>query len=275
MKPRPFGTTGLNVSQLGLGTVKLGRQKGVKYPQSFTIPSDDEARALLSHANELGLNLLDTAPAYGTSEARLGKLLFGTRNHWLLCSKAGEEFDPTTGASSYHFSPKHIRMSVERSLTRLNTDRVDILLIHSNGDDREIIEEYGALETLDQLKREGKIIATGMSTKTVEGGLLAAQQADCVMVTWNLAYDEELPVIDYCHTHGKGVFIKKALNSGHVATPTPNTTNSPSLDLPDTDPVQKSFEMIFAHPGVSSVIIGTINQGHLVENVKKVNAVMS
>nr|VFJ57173.1 MAG: Predicted oxidoreductase [Candidatus Kentron sp. DK] len=257
---------GLKVSPLGLGTVKLGRAIGVKYPKSFTIPGDDAARRLLSRARELGINLLDTAPAYGNGEERLGKLLRGARRDWVLCSKAGEEFDIETGESTYCFTPEHIRGSVERSLVRLGTDYIDILLIHSDGNDTEIIKGHGALEVLDDLKREGKIIASGMSTKTVEGGLLAAEKSDCVMVTWNLAYDRDLPVIAYCRAEGKGVLIKKALDSGHAADTGANS--------PQTDPIRKSFEMILAHPGVGSVIIGTIHEGHLEENVRKAGDVL-
>ena len=72
---RPLGDTGLQVSALGLGTVKLGRDQGVKYPSGFTIPDDREARALLDLARDLGINLIDTAPDYGRSEERLGPLL--------------------------------------------------------------------------------------------------------------------------------------------------------------------------------------------------------
>ena len=70
---RPLGSTGLRVSPLGLGTVKLGRDQGVKYPNGFTIPDDAAARALLDQARALGINLIDTAPAYGVSEQRLGR----------------------------------------------------------------------------------------------------------------------------------------------------------------------------------------------------------
>ncbi|MFW8341556.1 aldo/keto reductase, partial [Klebsiella pneumoniae] len=69
---RPLGSTGLRVSPLGLGTVKLGRDQGVKYPNGFRIPDDQQARELLYLARELGINLIDTAPAYGVSEERLG-----------------------------------------------------------------------------------------------------------------------------------------------------------------------------------------------------------
>lgn len=249
---RSLGSTGLEVSIIGLGTVKLGRDQGVKYPTDFTIPDDKTALQLLALARELGVNLLDTAPAYGNSEERLGKLLQGQREDWLICSKVGEEFDH--GKSGFDFSARHTRFSVERSLQRLDTDHIDIVMVHSDGNDEQIIRNEGALETLSELKREGKIRAFGMSTKTLAGGLLAAQSCDCVMVTWNLAQQDEVPVIDFCHQHHKGVLIKKALASGHI----PNSG----------DPVGQSFRMIFAHPGVSSAIVGTINPQHLRSNAK-------
>ncbi|TIH03139.1 aldo/keto reductase, partial [Marinifilum sp. JC120] len=60
-----IGNTGIDVSILGLGTVKLGRNTAVKYPQKFDIPNDQEALTILTTASESGINLLDTAPAYG------------------------------------------------------------------------------------------------------------------------------------------------------------------------------------------------------------------
>lgn len=258
---RPFGSTGIDVSLLGLGTVKLGRDQGVKYPNSFTIPTDHEAKNLIALAQDIGINLIDTAPAYGNSEERLGSLLRGQRDQWVICSKVGEEFQ--AGQSHFNFSPEHTRLSIERSLKRLKSETIDIVLVHSDGNDEKIIREYGTLEILAQLKKEGKIRAFGMSTKTVKGGLLAAEQSDAVMVTWNLQYDEEVPVIDYCYEHNKGVLIKKALASGHTA----HAINE--------DPVQQSFEMIFGHPGVSSAIVGTINPKHLKDNVSKALAILA
>ena len=84
-----LGNTGINVSRLGLGTVKFGRNKGVKYPKGFELPSDKECAALLELSQELGINMLDTAPAYGTSEERLGKVLTGQRDRWVIVGKAG------------------------------------------------------------------------------------------------------------------------------------------------------------------------------------------
>ena len=253
MEKRAIANTGISVSAIGLGTVKLGRNQGVKYPKSFSIPDDPAARALLDQAKDLGINLLDTAPAYGNSEERLGTLLKQDRKDWIIATKVGEEF--TNGASSFDFSPKHTRYSIERSLKRLNTDIIDIVLVHSDGNDLSIINDYGTLDILADCKREGLIRAFGMSTKTLAGGLQAAEFCDLVMMTYNLETQDEEPILDYCAEQNKGAFIKKALNSGHI-------THSSQ----DQDPVKASLEFIFAHPGTTSAILGTINPEHLKYN---------
>ena len=152
---RELGDTGLTVSALGLGTVKIGRDQGVKYPTPFSIPDDDAVRDLLARARELGINLIDTAPAYGRSEERLGQLL-RDRQDWVIVSKVGEEF--SDGDSHFDFSPAHTRASVERSLRRLNTDYLDCVLIHSDGNDLDVLRS-GALETLEEMKQAGLIRA--------------------------------------------------------------------------------------------------------------------
>lgn len=258
---RPLGSTGLMVSPLGLGTVKLGRDQGVKYPNGFSIPDDEQARQLLALARDLGINLIDTAPAYGVSEERLGPLLAGQRDEWVIVSKVGEEFE--NGQSRFDFSPEHTRFSVERSLRRLRTDRIELVLVHSDGNDLEILRDSGVYQTLAELKREGKILAFGLSGKTVEGGLLALEQGDCAMVTYNLNEQAERAVIDYAAAHGKGILVKKALASGHVCL------------KPDEDPLRRSFELLFGQPGIGSAIVGTINPRHLTDNVRTVAAVLT
>lgn len=263
IEPRLIAGTDIRVSPIGFGTVKFGRDQGVKYPNSFTIPDDQQALELLSYAADLGINLLDTAPAYGTSEERLGQLFSrnkGLRNKWVICSKVGEEFE--NGESRFDFSPEHIRMSVERSLKRLNTDVIEMILVHSSGDDVNIIEQTGCLEVLADLKKEGKILASGMSTKTVEGGILALKHSDIVMVTYNLNEQGEKPVLDFAKENNKGVLIKKALASGHAC-------------LDGADPVQESMKLVFSHPAVSSAIIGTINPKHMRQNLESCVKVLS
>jgi len=255
---RELGNTALQTSALGLGTVKLGRNQGVKYPQGFELPDDREAAALLQQARDLGINLIDTAPAYGSSEERLGTLLRGQRKAWIICSKVGEEFQH--GVSHYDFSPEHTRRSVERSLRRLGTDVIDIVLVHSDGNDMEIIQRWGTLEALAELKKAGLIRAFGMSSKTVAGGQAAARVCDVVMLTYNLAQREEAAVLDTCLELGTGALVKKALASGHLAQM--------------KDPVQASMDLVFSHPGTGAAIVGTITPAHLAANVAAVRRVL-
>lgn len=252
-----LGNTDIETSIIGLGTVKIGRNLGVKYPEHFTIPDDEQVIKLLNTAGDCGINIIDTAPAYGNSEERLGQLLNKTAHSWLIATKAGELFDPETGESSYNFTPEFLQNSIENSLRTLKREVLDIVMVHSDGNDVDIIQRLGALEVLNHLKQKGLLRASGMSTKTVEGGIMAAQQSDVVMVTHNLDYDEELPVIEYAHANNKGVFIKKAFASGHSANKT------------ITDPVSESFSCIYQHAGINSIILGSINPKHIVENAEK------
>jgi aryl-alcohol dehydrogenase-like predicted oxidoreductase len=253
LQHRQLGKTGLYVSPIGLGTVKLGRNTAVKYPTAFTIPDDQEASKLLSLAKELNINLLDTAPAYGNSEERLGKLLVGQRASWIIVTKAGEEFKD--GKSIFNFSSEQIISSIHSSLQRLNTDYLDIVLVHSDGNDLDNINHYKVFETLAKLKTKGIIRAFGMSTKTISGGEKTIEQADLAMVTYNPVQQEEQPVLDLANTLQKGILVKKALASGHVNT------------IPGVDPIKASMEFIYSHPAVTSIIIGTISTKHLRQNV--------
>ena len=258
MDLRPLGSTGMQVSPLGLGTVKFGRNQQVKYPQPFDLPSDREIGDLLALARELGINLLDTAPAYGSSQQRLGRLLGAGRSDWIIVSKVGEVFE--SGESRFDFGYAHTMASVEDSLRTLRTDYLDCVLIHSDGDDLRIFEDTGAVDALHELKRRGLIRAHGMSSKTVGGGLRTVAELDVVMATCNLGYNDELPVLEAAARQSKGVLIKKGLMSGHIQ---------------GADDVERAFAHVFAQPGVSSMIVGTINPEHLRVNVATLRRVLS
>jgi aryl-alcohol dehydrogenase-like predicted oxidoreductase len=259
-----LGNTDLRISRLGLGTVKLGRNQSVKYPRDFELPSDKEARTLLHTARDCGINLLDTAPAYGVSEERLGYLLRGERKDWVISTKAGEEFSHDAdgiGSSYFDFEPAAIRLSVERSLRRLRTDYLDIVLIHSDGNDSHIIHHHQVLHTLSQLKQEGWIRAFGMSTKTLEGGMLCAQAADVVMTTFDPSSQDDLQLMQHCAAHNTGVLLKKIFNSGHLLTEDQNPKSANTV-------IEKQMKVIFAQSAVNSAIIGTLNDQHLRDNVE-------
>ncbi len=255
MKLRNLGQTGIAVSPLGLGTVKFGRDQQVKYPWRFTIPDDQTVLDLLALSRDLGINLLDTAPAYGNSEERLGHLLT-QRQEWIIVSKVGESF--SNGQSHFDFSDKATRSTIENSLQKLKTDYLDIVLVHSDGDDRQIIEQEDVISTLQNLKQQGIIRAIGLSTKTKEGGLWTVKHLDLVMATRNMTDHTDDPVLDRALQLNKGVVIKKGLQSGHADVKAGGQG------------IEDAVKYVFSHPAVSCLIAGTINPQHLLQNVRLV-----
>jgi aryl-alcohol dehydrogenase-like predicted oxidoreductase len=136
------------------------------------------------------------------------------------------------------------------------------VLIHSSGDDLGILAREGVLSTLLDLKQAGLVRAVGMSSKMIAGGLRAVECCDLVMVTYNLRQREELPVIRAARAAGKGVLIKKGLLSGHLD------------QTADSDPVLASLQLIYAEPGVSSVVVGTLDPAHLRADVAVAEGVL-
>ena len=245
---------GETVSRIGLGTVKLGRNLQVKYPKPFVIPDDRDAITLLRKAIELGVNLIDTAPAYGNSEERLGKLLPQAGGDWLIISKAGEEF--IDGQSHFDFRQESLINSVECSLRRLQRDVIDILLIHSNGDDVRIIEEFSVFDTLHRLKQQGKIRAGGFSAKTHEGALRTLAHSDLLMCELPLVQQELNELMDGARSGQSQLLVKKAFASGHL------------LNSSDREQaIASSLTRCFAVDGVASVVLGTVNPDHLAMNI--------
>ena len=250
MLKRSLGNTGLEVSPLGLGTVKFGRNTGVRYPRDYDLPSDSQIADLLATAQRHGVDLLDTAPAYGISEARLGEAIEGQRDAWVVCTKAGEEYD---GAASHHdFSEDHILRSVDRSLSRLRTDILDIVLLHSDGRAVDEIEHAGAFRALTRLRREGVIRAIGFSGKSSADAEAAMPGSDVLMCTINASYRDEVGIARKAAERGGGVLVKKPLARGFEA---------------DAATLAATVCLV----GVTSVVVGTLSPEHLAENAAAVH----
>jgi len=240
------------VSCIGLGTVKWGRNQQVKYP-AFELPTDATLHALLDLAEAAGLNLLDTAPAYGIAEERVGQILQQRGGSaFVVMTKTGETF--IDGESSYDFTAQATRSSVMRSLKRLNRDHLDLVMVHCSADDVSVLRDTPVLETLERLRHEGLLRSIGVSTMTVEGGLLATDLVDAVMVPFNIGYQAHLPVIEKAQLVGKGVLLKRALYSG----PAQGSALTP----------QEMLGPLLATAGVTSIIVGTINPEHLRDNLE-------
>ncbi len=239
----------LPLPPLGFGTVKLGRNAKLRYTHPFDLPTEDEAAALLHGVLDLGITLLDTAPAYGLAEARIGRHLAHRRADYTLATKAGETF--SDGVSRFDFTGQALRASVECSLRDLRTDHVDILLLHSDGNDLHVLHETDAVATLHALRDGGKARHIGLSGKTVEGARAALAWADVLMVPYNAADREHGPVIAEAHAAGVGVLIKKALASG---------------TLPPAD----ALRFLTEHSAPVTPVVGSLSLAHLAANLAAV-----
>lgn len=233
------------MSRLGFGSFKIGRNEGIKYPMAYALPTETEASELLNGVLDLGCNLIDTAPAYGLSEERIGKAIGHRRHEYLLSTKVGETFE--AGHSHYDYSAASVRTSIERSLKRLNTDVLDIAFIHSNGDDRRILTQTDVVPVLRDLRAAGMMRAIGMSGKSIEGAQLAMEWADAIMVEYNLQNQSHHELITRAAEQGIAVIVKKGLGSGNL---------SPT----------ESIRFVLSHPGVSSLVVGGLSLDHFRAN---------
>lgn len=246
MDRRALGRTGLEVTPIGYGAFKIGRNEGVKYPTGYDLPSDDEAARILHGVLDLGINLIDTAPAYGLSEERIGRALASRRDEFVLSTKIGETF--ANGESVYDFSREAVLRSVERSLQRLRTDTIDLLLVHSDGNDIAIQRETPVIETLQAIKQRGVARCIGFSGKHCEGAREAFAWADVLMIDYSASRTDHEPIIREAADRRIGILIKKGLGSGQL-------------------PPEDAIPFVLRHAGVSSLVIGGLNLGHLRQNI--------
>jgi len=149
MKYKTVGKTGIKVSELCFGTMSFGGN------------ADRETSKRLFHrCLDKGINFFDTANVYsaGASEEILGELIAGRRDELVLTSKAGFQFGEDLNARGA--SRRHLFLSVEQSLKRLGTDRLEFFFIH-RFDSETAIEE--TVRALDDLRRQGKILYPAVS----------------------------------------------------------------------------------------------------------------
>lgn len=210
MEYRILGCTGLNVSRLGLGCVTFGREL-----------SESESFAIMDHAFKLGINLFDTAEAYvhgcgetlQSSEAIIGRWMEerGCRDQVIVQSKV-----------SAPLTRHHIREAIGRSLDRLRSRRVDVLLLHTF-DGGTPLEE--SLEALAEAREEGLIGAAGCSNFTVEQleqalsicRTMGLTRLESVEPIYNLANRSiEQDILPFCEREKLGVTAYSPLGAGFL-----------------------------------------------------------
>lgn len=211
MKLRPFGNTGMNVSEIGLGAWQLANP-------DWGIDDKSEALEIVRKSLEVGCNFFDTAPGYGggRSEELLGHGLKSVRKDVIICTK----FSHYSDDHQRDFDAKNVRPVLEGSFKRLQTDYVDILLLHNPP--RELMDGNVSAELfteLEKLKIEGKIREYGVSLdwKVELETVLDTTRSKAAEVFFNALYQETLPAFQKAQDNGMGLIVKVPLDSGWLS----------------------------------------------------------
>jgi len=191
-----FGKTNLNVSCLGFGAAEIG----------FLKPERERAAWVLNLLLDEGVNAIDTAAAYQTSEEIIGQSIGHRRSQFVLISKCGGK---EAGLGGDAWSPGLISQSLDRSLKRLKTDVLDVMLLHCCEED--VLRKGEAVGALVKAKAAGKIRFLGYSGDNQEAAY-AATLADVAVIetSINMADQANIDlVLPVARKHDVGVLAKR------------------------------------------------------------------
>ncbi len=202
----------LSVHRLGFGAMRLTGE-GIWGP-----PKDrTRALAVLRRAVELGVNFIDTADSYGphVSEELIAEALFPYPKDLVIATKGGWN-RPGPNQWTHDASPAHLRKSLEGSLKRLRLDRIDVYQLHAPDP---VVPFEASIETLAELRNQGKVRLVGLSNVTREHIERARKIVPIVSVQnrYSFADREWDYVVDYCEHHGIAFIPWFPLGAGRVA----------------------------------------------------------
>jgi len=274
MNYRRLGRTGLEVSEIGLGTVELGLDYGVPVAGEHLRPPEEHAARLLNRALDLGVNFIDTARAYGASEEIIGRALKGRRNAYILASKLAPIRDE--GQSDQELR-EQVKTSIAESLRMLQTDVIDLLQLHWAPVD--VITKGRVLAAAREAQQAGYVRFIGASTYGEEAPLavLAADDGyDTLQVAYNLAdrtlEDKVLPLAEQ---QDVGIIVRSVLLRGvltHRYTLLPDQlaglksaiARLNSLVAADAGSLpEMAYRFVLANPAVSTALVGTARREEL------------
>lgn len=275
MEYRKLGRTDLQVSILGFGTAPLGNVYGTTEPS--------EGKRAVQAAIESGINFFDSSPYYGLtlSEERLGEALVGWRDKVVLATKCGRY-----GLDAFDFSAARVTASIDESLRRLRTDRIDLFQAHDVefGDVEQVIHE--TIPAMRKIQEQGKaryIGVTGYPLKTL------LRIAEAVPVDTILSYSRyNLMITDmddvltpFAKKHGIGLINAAGLHMGiltqagapawHPAPPVVHEAARKAVELcreRGADISEVAIRFCLDHPYVSSTLVGIGSEEQLKASLK-------
>ena len=256
----------LAVNRLGFGAMRLTGD-GIWGP-----PKDPaSAVAVLRRAIELGVNFIDTADSYGpnVSEELIADALAPYPKDLVIATKGGWN-RPGPNQWTHDASPAHLREAVEGSLTRLGLDRIDVYQLHIPDP---VVPLDASIETLANMKTEGKIRLVGLSNVTVEHIERARKIVPIVSVQnrYSFADREWDNVVDYCERNGIAFIPWFPLGAGRVA----GRLLEGVAKARKVKPIQIALAWLLKRSPIMLPIPGTSSVAHLAENVQSASLQLS
>ena len=277
METKTLGNTGLQVTRLGFGLAEIERQERHGGDVS-------DAARVLETALDGGINFLDTAACYAGTEELIGRTVAHRRDEYVLATKCGHVVGDTTAEA---WSAEVIEHSIDRSLRRMKTDRVDILQLHSPKLD--VLQNGEAVDAIVRAREAGKTRFLGFSGDNepaqwaIESGIF-----DTLQTSFNLVdqYARNGLLAD-ARDRGMGVIVKRPVAKGAWGKPSnpsyyPDGAYAISEDylkraqemerlgpIPGApeNPALLAIGFVFAHPEVDTVLVGSNNASHVTSNV--------
>jgi aryl-alcohol dehydrogenase-like predicted oxidoreductase len=284
MEQRTFGRTGLKVSVLGFGAAPIG----------FLATDRQRTADILNFLLDHGVNLIDTAASYKNSEEVIGDAIGKRRDQFVLVSKCGQKVD---GVDGDDWSPDLIARTVDRSLRRLKTDHLDVMLLHSCS--LEVLERGDAVAALANARDAGKIRFAGYSGDN-DAVAYAATLGDIAVIETSISIADQANitrVLPIARQHNVGVIAKRPIANAAWKAPesqpgmykdyasaytdrlkkmniTPAdvgfTGNGASSD-PETAWPELALRFTLSFPEVHTAIIGTTTPANAQRNIDYAN----
>ena len=228
-----LGKTGLKISRLGFGGIPIQRIDAAG------------TRKLVLQMKEAGINFIDTARGYTVSEEYLGEALEGIRDHFIIATKSMARTKEAMAAD------------IEISLKNLKTDYIDLYQVHNATPAQleQVMAPGGALEALQEAKRDGKIGHIGLTAHAIETFEMALNLdwVETFMFPYNIVESQGEELIKACAEKNIGFIVMKPLAGGAIEDPT------------------LALRFIMSNPGVSVVIPGMAAEKELQQNIAAVN----
>lgn len=249
----------LTVNRLGFGAMRITGD-GIWGP-----PKDQAAAiAVLRRAVDLGVNFIDTADSYGpnVSEELIAEALSPYPKDVVIATKGGWN-RPGPNQWTHDASPAHLRNAVEGSLKRLRLERIDLYQLHMPDP---LIPLDASLETLSNMRSEGKIRLIGLSNVTVDHIERARKVVPIASVQnrYSFADREWDYIVDYCERNGIAFIPWFPLGAGSIA----GKVLEGIAERRDLKPIQVALAWLLRRSPVMLPIPGTSSIAHLEENVQ-------